>query len=385
MRRRPTQLIRRGKTRVSLGLITGASVALLSFGLTGASADPLPITYAIDGIQGTNGWYRGSVFGNFVVVRWTINVPVLQDCPHAMQVNGPTGGTTRSCTITLTDGSQLTRTTSVIKIDANPPTGVAASLSRAPDFNGWYNHPVGVSWRGSDATSGIASCSGVTYSGPDRASAPVGGGCTDRAGNSASASASINYDATAPVLSKLSVASRAGSDVVRWKSTSPSDTLVLLRRARGNKEQPVVFRGTGRAFADKRVRSNIEYTYTAQAIDQAGNASRKISVIALPKVLTLQKTPYAPRVAPKPILRWAPKRSAAYYHVQLFRGSKRILAAWPTTHQLGLPAAWRWAGHRYRLRPGHYRWYVWAGLGARSFAHYRAIGSAKFIVPKHSR
>ena len=92
-----------------------------------------------------------------------------------------------------------------------------------------------------------------------------------------------------------------------------------------------------------------------------------------------------PRVAPRPILRWAAKRGASYYHVQLFRGSKRIFASWPTTHQLGLPAAWRWAGHRYRLRPGHYRWYVWVGLGPRSFAQYRAIGSAKFIVPKRPR
>jgi hypothetical protein len=357
-------------------------IALLSFGLAGASADPLPITYAIDGVQGTNGWYRGSVYGNFVVVRWTINVPVLQDCPHAMQVPGPTTGTTRSCTITLTDGSQLTRTTGIIKVDADPPTGVGASLSRAPDYNGWFNHPVGLGWHGTDATSGITGCSYVTYSGPDRASASIGGGCTDRAGNSASAAASINYDATAPVLSRLSVKSGADSDVVRWKSTSPADTLVLRKRARGSKEEAVVFRGAGSTFTDTRIRSNVEYTYTAQTIDQAGNASREISRVALPKVLTLQKTRYVPRVAARPILRWGAKRRAAYYHVQLFRGSKRILASWPATHQLGLPAAWRWAGHRYRLRPGHYRWYVWEGLGARSLARYRTIGSAQFIVPK---
>ena len=59
-----------------------------------------------------------------------------------------------------------------------------------------------------------------------------------------------------------------------------------------------------------------------------------------------------------------------------------MLAAWPQTHQLGLPLAWKWNGHRYRLRPGHYRWYVWAGLGARVFARYRTIGSAAFIVPR---
>src|ERR671923_1627205 len=385
MRRRPTQLIRWGRKGVSLGLIVGGTGAVLSFGLPGASADPLPITYTIDGIQGTNGWYRGSAYGNLVVVRWTINVPVIQDCQHAMPVNGPTTGTTRSCTITLTNGSQLTATTAVIKIDADPPTGLAASASRAPDFSGWYNHPVGMSWRGSDATSGIAACSTVTYSGPDRAGAAMRGGCTDRAGNSASAPVSINYDATAPVMSKLWVRSGPGSDVVHWKSTSPADTLVLRRLARGSNKEAVVFRGTGTTFTDKRIRSNVEYRYIGQTIDQAGNGSRQVSVTALPKVLTLQKTPYVPRAAPKPILRWSAKRGAAYYHVQLFRGSKRVLAAWPTTHQLGLPATWKWAGHRFRLRRGHYRWYVWAGIGPRSLAQYRAIGSAKFIMPKRSR
>jgi hypothetical protein len=396
MRRRPTQLIRPGGKRISLGHWKAARLALAAFVLsmfvltTTASAETLPTaSYTIWGISGTNGWYKGSARGNYVLVNWTLYDPdhlILQGCQTPVPVNGPTTGQRSTCVVTLVDGRPpLTFTTGLIRIDREPPTGVSGNFSRAADFNGWYNHPVGISWRGSDATSGIASCSAVTYSGPDRASAPIGGGCTDRAGNSASASASINYDATAPVLSKLSVTSRAGSDVVRWRSTSPADTLVLQRWARGSKERPVVFRGTGRAFTDKRIRSNIEYTYAARTVDQAGNASREVSVIALPKVLTLQKTRYVPRVAPRPILRWAAKRGASYYHVQLFRRSKRIFASWPTTHQLGLPAAWRWAGHRYRLRPGHYRWYVWVGLGPRSFAQYRAIGSAKFIVPKRSR
>jgi len=382
MRRRPTQLTRLGRKRATLVLTTAVMLALLSFGLAGASADPLPITYTIDGIAGSNGWYRGSSFGNLVVVRWTINVPVLQDCPHAMQVNGPTTGATRSCTITLTDGSQLTRTTSAIKIDATPPTAIMASLSRAPDFNGWYNHRLGITWHGSDATSGIASCTSLAYGGPDRAAATVAGGCTDIAGNSASAPVSINYDATAPVLSKVWVTSRAGSDLVHWRSTSAGDTAVVQRRARGAKRWAAVFRGAGAEFVDKTIRNDLEYTYSVQTVDQAGNASRSVAAAGLPKVLTLRKLPYVPRAAARPILRWNAKRGATYYHVQLFRGSKRVLAAWPGTHQLGLPVTWRWSGHRYRLTPGKYRWYVWEGVGQRSFARYRTIGSAKFIVPK---
>jgi hypothetical protein len=389
MRLRPTQLIRPGRKRVSLGLMTAATVVLLSFGLTGAGAVALPsASYTITGIAGTNGWYRGSPSGNFVRVHWSVSDPDNQidhtsGCEAVVNVPGPTTGTQRICTIYLITGPPpISFPTSVIKIDREPPTGVAASLSRAPDFNGWFNHPVGVSWHGGDATSGIASCSAVTYSGPDKASAPIGGSCTDKAGNSASAPVSINYDATAPVLSKVSVASRTGSDLVRWTSSSPSDTAVVERRARGAKQQAAVYRGPSTGFVDKGIRSNLEYRYSVQTIDQAGNASAKISVAALPKVLTLRKLPYVPRVAPKPILRWAQKRGAAYYHVQLFRGSKRHLASWPAAHQLGQPTVWRWSGHRYRLAPGRYRWYVWEGLGARSFARYRTIGSAQFIVPK---
>jgi hypothetical protein len=186
------------------------------------------------------------------------------------------------------------------------------------------------------------------------------------------------------VLSKVSVGSGAGVDVVRWTSTSPSDAVVVERAARGSKAATTVFRGSGSSFADKKIRTSLEYTYSVQTRDQAGNSSQKISAVGLPKVLTLRKTPYIPRAAQKPILRWGAVRGATYYNVQLFRGSKRILALWPSGHQVGLPTAWKWAGKRYRLGRGLYRWYVWAGIGQRSFANYKTIGSARFIVPKRS-
>jgi hypothetical protein len=63
---------------VSRRLVFAAvAFACVSFGLTGASADVLPVTYTINGISGTNGWYRGNQYGNFVVVNWSINVPVI--------------------------------------------------------------------------------------------------------------------------------------------------------------------------------------------------------------------------------------------------------------------------------------------------------------------
>jgi hypothetical protein len=279
----------------------------------------------------------------------------------------------------------LTSTVSAtFKIDKTPPAVVSVSPDRGPDFNGWYNHPVSFSFGGSDALSGIASCSQSSYGGPDNGNANVTGVCRDKAGNTGSNAFGLSYDATPPALSKVSTASGAGVDVVHWTSTSLSDTVVIARAARGSKAAATVFRGSGSSFADKKIRSGLEYVYSLQSLDQAGNWSQKVSVAGLPKVLTLRKTPYVPRAAQKPILRWSAVRGATYYNVQLFRGSKRILALWPSRHQVGLPTTWKWAGKRYRLSQGRYRWYVWAGMGQRSFANYKTLGSAQFIVPKRS-
>ena len=379
-RRRASSCLTRTTVRRSLALV--ALSVLAAAVPSSAAADSLTITYTVDGISGANGWYRGSAGGNFIVIHWHVSDPsaTTVGCEPGLKILGPTAGFTSSCS--AQSGPETATKSLVVKIDADPPAGVAASLGRSPDVNGWYNHAVGISWSGSDATSGIASCTSVTYGGPDGASAAVGGGCTDNAGNSASSPVAISFDATAPALSKVTITSGAASDVLRWSSSSPSDSAVVQRSARGNKEQPIVFRGTGGSFADKKIQHSLEYTYSVQTWDQAGNASQKISVSALPKVLTLRKLPYVPRASNKPILRWDAVRRATYYHLQLFRGSKRIFAAWPVKNELGLPAAWKWSGHRYRLGPGRYRWYVWAGLGRRSFAHYKAVGSARFIVPR---
>jgi hypothetical protein len=366
------------KSRLAL-LALGIGLSVL---VPAALAASLDVSYTIDGVSGTNGWYRGSSGGNYIVIHWHVSDPnaTTQGCELGLKIPGPTTGTTSTCT--AQSGSETASKSVTVKIDADPPTGVAASLSRGPDFHGWYNHPVGISWSGSDATSGIAGCSSVIYGGPDGGGASVGGACTDKAGNSAWTAFTLNYDATPPALSKLSVASGADADVVHWSSSSPADRIVVQRAARGSKAAKTVFDGSAPSFADKRIHSGLEYVYWVQAFDQAGNASQKVSVAGLPKVLTLRKTPYIPRAAKKPILRWAAVRGASYYHVQLFRGSKRILALWPSKHEVGLPATWKWAGKRYRLGPGTYRWYVWAGLGKRSFANYKTLGNAQFIVPR---
>ena len=67
-------------------------------------------------------------------------------------------------------------------------------------MSGWYNHPVSVAFSGSDATSGVESCTAATYSALRRArAASQPGTCTDRAGNRSNPLGfGLKYDATPP-------------------------------------------------------------------------------------------------------------------------------------------------------------------------------------------
>jgi hypothetical protein len=363
---------------------TAAAVGLTLFLLfaTPASASPPSIAYSIDGIVGTNGWYRGSTHGQNIVLHWSVSLNATStDCLAAVTIPGPTAGTTSTCWAENSDG-RTTAVTRGIKIDATPPTGLTATFSRRPDHHGWYNHPVEVRWSGKDSMSGIAGCSAVTYRGPDSSAAMVNGGCTDRAGNPATRPIELAYDATAPTLHQVTEQSTAGSDVLSWSSTSPSDLVRIRRRVRGHKARTTVYFGGGGSFADTTIHHGQEYLYTVRSVDEAGNASKADSVDGPPKILTLQKTPFVVHAAPSPILRWGRVRGASYYNVQLFRGSKRIYSVWPTMRQVGLAPTWRWSGRAYELTPGQYRWFVWAGFGSRKLARYRLVGSARFAIPR---
>jgi hypothetical protein len=74
--------------------------------------------------------------------------------------------------------------------------------------------------------------------------------------------------------------------------------------------------------------------------------------------------------APPPLLRWHRADGAEYYNVQLFRGRKKILSAWPARPRFQLQKSWSFRGHRHRLTRGRYRWYVWPGFGPPAARHY---------------
>jgi Glucodextranase, domain B len=172
--------------------------------VTYAATDSTPpvITYVVtpSSPDGLNGWYKSNV-----QLVWTVTEP---ETPGSVATVGCTNqsitadqaATTYTCSASSTGGS-AGPVSVTIRRDATAPTGVATNLNRVADHNGWYNHAVGWTTTGSDPTSGIASCSTGTYSGPDTVSTTVSGSCTDNAGNTSgsAASAAFMYDATAPI------------------------------------------------------------------------------------------------------------------------------------------------------------------------------------------
>ena len=133
-----------------------------------------------------------------------------------------TDGTTGTLSHLFRDVGQTAHDSSdasTIKIDKTAPA-VHAVPSRPPDANGWYNHPVAVSFAGSDATSGLAGgCSSTTYSGPDNGNASVAGTCTDNAGNVGHAAYGLAYDATPPTLAKVTAKHGDRSVLLGWKAS----------------------------------------------------------------------------------------------------------------------------------------------------------------------
>jgi len=113
-------------------------------------------------------------------------------------------GAGQSATGSCTDlaGNSASATASGINIDKTAPTA-SANASPAPNASGWNNTDVTVTFSGSDALSGVASCDAPVVLSSDGAGQSASGSCTDNAGNvSATATASgINIDQTAPTLS----------------------------------------------------------------------------------------------------------------------------------------------------------------------------------------
>jgi hypothetical protein len=359
-----------GRSRARPPLVFAAVVALLL--VPSAAAGPPEITVTISGTLGSNGWYTSNVS-----VGWDVTGETFSDGCNTRFLTTDTVAVRITCFARDDNDGTETSKTVTVKIDKTSPT-VTSAPARAPDANGWYTRPVAVSFSGTDATSGISSCSSTGYAGPDNPGAVITGFCRDTAGNVGTAAYALKYDATPPTVGSVTTkAINHGADI-SWKASADS-AIAEVTRAPGVKGagSSVIYRGTASSFRDSGLKAGLKYTYQVAVLDAAGNRSGAI-VKHVGTSALLRPAP-AERVTRPPRLVWAPKKGARYYNVLLMRGRK-VLSAWPRTTSLQLKRTWVMGGRRYRLRPGVYRWYVWPGVGKLAAGKYgRSLGGSTIV------
>jgi hypothetical protein len=213
---------------------------------------------------------------------------------------------------------------------------------------------------------------------------------TDAAGNVNAASRSWTVDATAPQTTLESAP--AASTTARSASFtfSSSETATFECRlddasfARCSSPSAYSSLAVGR------------HRFAVRAVDAAGNvdespASAEWAITQAPRRRSVAVSAlFAPkagaRVTRPPLLRWRPVKRASYYNVQLYRGGRKVLTAWPTRTRLQLRPSWTFNRRAERLRPGLYRWYVWPGYGRAPVGRYgRLLGSSTFVVSAAGR
>jgi hypothetical protein len=284
-----------------------------------------------------------------------------------------------------------------VNYDASAPSIDSVTFDRPADSNGWYNHSVQVVFHGSDGGSGIASCTATTYAGPDTSSTTVNGNCRDNAGNSAGGtSPAFKYDSTPPKLTNVGTDWDDGTATLSWTASADTKEVDIVR-APGKDGAPTstLFEGQASRFEDTGLQNKVKYVYTITGVDEAGNkAVESVSIIPGAKL-------YSPArggvVTSPPLLAWRPYQGASYYNLQVYVGvgnavrrvasvavsGRKVLTAWPIKPHYRLTKTWKYKGKKRVLAPGHYRWYVYPGLGKRTANKYGPlIGSSDFFVRK---
>src|SRR2546426_157525 len=211
-----------------------------------------------------NGWYSGPVTAHFTCVDPGSGV---NTCPSD-QVTTAEGINTVIGTVTDKAGNTASATSDAIRIDLGPPS-ISATLTPAPNANGWNNSPVTVHFDCSDPGAGIATCPPDQAVSTDGFDQNVTGTATDRAGNTAVVFARVNIDRTAPALAFTSPADGATLLTATVSATGTvADDLSGLAGVTCN-DLPATFSGgtMGRGVTLARGANSI----TAIATDLAGN------------------------------------------------------------------------------------------------------------------
>jgi hypothetical protein len=263
--------------------------AALTLALAGVAADARATAVDVQYVcspapSDCSGWYRSDV-----TITWSVNprpeegTVIISGC-LPQTITADTTGTLTWCE--AQNGTDQARRTKTLTVDKTPPIVTGAEPARAADANGWYRLPVTVAFRGTDATSGLASCTSPTYGGPDSATAAVLGTCTDVAGNTgAPAPFALQYDATAPRITGATPARKP--DHGEWYTRPVRETFSATDDLSGVDQCPPTLVATGLGSASA--------PFSAGCTDRAGNVASRVFT------LHYDATPPAvPVVTPRP-------------------------------------------------------------------------------------
>jgi hypothetical protein len=368
----------------------GNSSGQTSFGPIKYDATRPSVSVSLSRGPDSNGWYNHPV--DFQA-SGSDNLSGIASCNSGTFSGG--GSVAAGCT----DNAGNTSSGSVgVNYDASAPSISSVTLDRAPDSDGWYNHPVRVSFHGSDDGSGIDSCTDLSYNGPDTTGTSVNGTCADKAGNRTSGtSPSFKYDSTPPKITNVGVDWDDGSATLTWNASADTKSIEIDRTPGPNgPDAGAVFTGLASNFEDKGLTNKVKYVYTINAFDDAGNkATESVTIVPAAKLYSPAR---GAAVTSPPLLGWRKVPGASYYNLQVYFGvagkglrrvasvnvsGRKVLSVWPLQPHYRMKKSWKFKGKKRNLVVGHYRWYVYPGLGKRSANKYGPlIGQSDFYVKK---
>jgi hypothetical protein len=336
--RHPGPLVRR-----TLPVAIAAAALPLLTAQSPVDSTPPTITPSYSRAPAASGWFLADVSVSWIIRDDESGIASTSGC-DTVRVSTETSG--RKLTCSAVNGIGLSGSYTVtVKLDKTPPKVTGATSERSADSNGWYNHPVGLRFHGTDATSGIQSCSAPTYGGPNDAGARVAGSCTDRAGLIGAGGFSLKYDATPP---RVGAVPGRPPDRYGWYGRLFRITFRGLDSVSGVARcNSVVYRGPNSAHA----------SVTGGCTDNAGNFR---SVTFLFRYWNPLLSPRSGTwVTSPPLLEWVGVRGARRYNLQLWHDGRKVLSVFPLRNRYQLRRRWTFQGSVHRLRPRRYTWYVW--------------------------
>jgi hypothetical protein len=291
----PATITTEGPNQARSGACTDKAGNTASAAATGINIDKTSptITASRSPLANAYGWNNTNVTVSFTC---TDSVSGVASVDPAVTLSGE--GTNQSASGNCTDkaGNSASATQGGINIDTSNPS---VSASRAPlaNANGWNNTNVTVSFSCTDSLSGVASSASPVTLSSEGANQSASGNCTDKAGNTASATQSgINIDMTAPTISLRPAGdscSLPGSNswcrATQTVGFSASDALSgLANPAQATFTQSTIANGSA------------IYIGSGTVADLAGNVAASIS--AGPYKIDSMPPSLSPTVAPNPVV-----------------------------------------------------------------------------------